>query len=121
MPIDVTRIPALEYELEQAKGTKGGGQPPNKGRIAAIEEQIKIHRKALEDQGAPKDPEPENASNVSTDYQSHDVKTDAKPAEKPSKRGVVDVDAEDKAKSARGKQAKAETADDTETRETADA
>lgn len=48
MGIDITRIPALEYELEQSKGTKPGGQPPRKDRIAAIEEELRIHRRAAE-------------------------------------------------------------------------
>lgn len=40
MPIDPTTLPALERELEYAKHTRPGGQPPSPGRIKAIEEQI---------------------------------------------------------------------------------
>ena len=120
MPIDPNFLPALEQELEFARQVAPGGQKADPGRIAAIEEQIKLHKAAAKKQ-APKE---ENASNVSTDYQSHDADAGTKRAaksEKPSKRGVVDAD-DDKAEKARAAQEKAETADaTTEKRETADA
>lgn len=77
MPIDTSRIPALEEELVAAKAVRPGGQEPSEGRIAAIEEQLKLHRAELNKSGAPADPAPENASDESTDYESHDE--DAKP------------------------------------------
>lgn len=46
MPIDVTRIPALEEELWMAQRPAPGGQPPDEGRIAEIENQLRLHRKA---------------------------------------------------------------------------
>lgn len=71
MPIDPGLLPALERELEHAKQVKPGGQPPRKDRIAAIEEQIALHRAVL---GTPETAAPEkgDASNVPTDYESHD-------------------------------------------------
>lgn len=50
MPIDISRIPALEEELRQARGTKPGGQEPRPERIAAIEEQLVLHRKEADRQ-----------------------------------------------------------------------
>lgn len=47
MPIDTSLLPALEDELRQAKQVSGGGQQPRPDRIAAIEEQIRIHLEAL--------------------------------------------------------------------------
>ncbi len=46
MPTDPSLIPALEEELRQAKGTKPGGQESRPDRVAAIEEQLKVYRKA---------------------------------------------------------------------------
>lgn len=69
MPIDASFLPALEEELWMAKRVKGGGQKPDPARIAAIEEQIKLHEAAAKREDA----KPENASDVSTDYQSHDA------------------------------------------------
>lgn len=48
MPLDTTKIPALEEELRQARGTKPGGQAPRPERIAAIEQEIKTLRKEAE-------------------------------------------------------------------------
>lgn len=48
MPLDTTKIPALEEELRQAKGTKPGGQAPRPERIAAIEQELKTLRKEAE-------------------------------------------------------------------------
>lgn len=45
--IDITRIPALEEELRQARNVKPGGQEPDPGRIAAIEQEIAVHRAEL--------------------------------------------------------------------------
>jgi hypothetical protein len=89
MPIDVTRIPALEEELEQAKRVKGGGQEPRPDRIAAIEEQLELHRAELARNGAPAAAEPENASDVSTDYESHD--SDAAEKKASRKKGSKSV------------------------------
>lgn len=67
MPLDPTLVPALEQELAYAKQLKPGGQPVNEGRIAAIEEQIRLHSS-----GAVSEPETGDASNESTDYESTD-------------------------------------------------
>ena len=80
MPVDPTLLPALELELEYAKHLKPGGQVSDPGRIKAIEDQIKLCKAATK----PAEPEVENQSNVSTDYESHDdkvktAKTKAKP------------------------------------------
>lgn len=63
MPINPADLPALERELVHAKGTKPGGQPPDEGRIAAIEEAIKLHRQAAED-AKPKKSKPAKADKV---------------------------------------------------------
>lgn len=66
MPIDPSLVPALEYELEQARGTKPGGQPPNEARIAAIEEAIRLHKNAgLETADAAPEVETADAPKVS--------------------------------------------------------
>lgn len=70
MPIDPTLVPALERELEQAKKTKGGGQPPRPERIAAIEAAIKLHKKAAKETTAAEK---------------------AEPADKPTKRETADA------------------------------
>lgn len=48
MPLDTTKIPALEEELRQAKGTKPGGQASRPERVAAIEQELKTLRKEAE-------------------------------------------------------------------------
>lgn len=63
MPINPDDLPALERELVHAKGTKPGGQPPDEGRIAAIEEAIVLHRQAAED-AKPKKSKPAKADKV---------------------------------------------------------
>lgn len=74
MPIDPTRIPALEQELVYAKQVKAGGQLPDPGRVAAIEHELKIHRQVLEDQLAaqrpkkpPKEPKPNDTESKAKD------------------------------------------------------
>ncbi len=44
MPIDPSRIPALEEELFAAKRPSPGGQPSDPARVAAVEHELKIHR-----------------------------------------------------------------------------
>lgn len=96
MPIDPTRLPALRQELIYANQVKPGGQEPDPGRVAAIEDQIRLHEAA-----ETKAEEPEvDASNASTDYESHDAQP------KPKSRGR--------------QKAALETADDVEALETAD-
>lgn len=71
MPIDLSLLPSLERELAHAKQVRPGGQAPSKDRIAAIEEQVALYRSFLKDSGQPA-PEKGDASNASTDYESHD-------------------------------------------------
>lgn len=78
MPVDPSFLPALREELWMAKRVKGGGQLPDPARIAAIEEQIKLHEKAAKNKSQPD----ENASDVSTDYESHDADADDKQPER---------------------------------------
>lgn len=71
MPLDPSFVPALEEELRMAKQVKPGGQEPRPDRIAAIEEQIRLHRAG--DKKA-RGPQKENA--------------DAEPAEPANKRAA---------------------------------
>src|SRR4051812_25967858 len=97
MPIDYTRLPALRQELIYSKQVKAGGQEPDPGRVAAIEEQIKLHEKAeREAQKAQREPSPADASNASTDYESHDADAKDTKAKKPSaKRAEAEAKAKD--------------------------
>lgn len=91
MPIDPSRLPALRQELIYAKSVKPGGQEPDPGRVAAVEEQIALHE-AAERAAVPAEPETTDASNESTDYESHDSDAaEKKAARKPAKkRGRAD-------------------------------
>lgn len=86
MPIDPSRIPALEEELRQAQNTKPGGQEPRPERIAAIEEELRIHRKARGDKVArkPKD-ETAPADELET-AEASDVPEETADAPKPKTR-----------------------------------
>ena len=94
---DNPMLAALETELAYAKQLAPGGQKTDPGRVAAIEAQIKHYSGA-----STPEPEKTDASNESTDYESHDA------------------DAE-KVKAARKSHGKSETADAKPAPETADA
>lgn len=78
MPIDPTLLPALRKELEYAEHVAPGGQVTDPGRLAAIKTQIKLHEAAAKKADSPD----ENASNVPTDYESHDKDADEKQPER---------------------------------------
>jgi hypothetical protein len=77
MPTDPSLIPALEEELRQARGTKPGGQESRPERVAAIEEQLKLYRKAagVPNKRAPKAGEKETAV-ADTPADNADAKSD---------------------------------------------
>jgi hypothetical protein len=86
MPLDPTLVPALEQELAYAKQLKPGGQPVDEGRIAAIQEQIRLHSG-----GELPEAEASDASNQSTDYASTDNVHEARAAKDRAKRGAKET------------------------------
>jgi hypothetical protein len=86
MPLDPTLVPALEQELAYARNLKPGGQPVDEGRIAAIEEQIRLNSN-----GAASEPEAGDASNDSTDYATTDDVHQKRAAKDAEKRAAKDA------------------------------
>ena len=117
MPFDPNLITALETELEFAHNLKPGGQKVDPGRIAAIEEQIRLYKEAAK--RGPGDlaarPARVDQSNMSTDYQSDEVGDHPKPVKETERQKAARRRAEAQEAD------KVETADATPVLETADA